>query len=53
VRFSRDGRTYVFHFAPERSAADGVPFTGRDVVASWQAVIDPHNNTFEREVYFE
>ena len=28
---------------------DGEPFGARDVVASWHAVMNPHNNTFEHE----
>ena len=48
---SRDGRTYVYHLRRKVLWQDGVPFTGDDVVASWRAVIDPRNNTFEREGY--
>jgi peptide/nickel transport system substrate-binding protein len=48
---SSDGRTYVYHLRRGISWQDGVPFTARDVVASWRAVMDPHNNTFEREGY--
>jgi peptide/nickel transport system substrate-binding protein len=48
---SRDGRTYVYHLRRNILWQDGVPFTVRDIVASWQAVISPHNNTFEREGY--
>jgi peptide/nickel transport system substrate-binding protein len=48
---SRDGRTYVYHLRRNVIWQDGVPFTGRDVIASWQAVMNPRNNVFEREVY--
>lgn len=48
---SRDGRTYVYHLRRNVLWQDGVPFTGRDVIASWQAVMNPHNNAFEREGY--
>lgn len=48
---SRDGRTYVYHLRRNVFWHDGMPFTGRDVVASWRAVINPRNNVFEREAY--
>ncbi len=48
---SRDGRTYVYHLRRNIIWQDGVPFTVRDVVASWQAVMNPHNNAVEREGY--
>lgn len=48
---SRDGRTYVYHLRQNILWQDGVPFTARDIVASWQAVMNPHHNTFEREGY--
>jgi peptide/nickel transport system substrate-binding protein len=48
---SRDGRTYVYHLRRGVVWQDGVKFTARDVVASWQAVVNPQHNTFEREGY--
>ncbi len=48
---SSDGRTYVYHLHRNVMWHDGVRFTARDVVASWQAVMNPHNNTFEHEGY--
>ncbi len=48
---SRDGRTYVYHFRRNVRWQDGVPFTAHDVIASWQAVTNPHNNTIGLEGY--
>src|SRR6185312_4608449 len=48
---SRDGRTYVYRLRRGVLWHDGVAFTAKDVVASWHAVMDPHNNTFEHEGY--
>ena len=48
---SRDGRTVVYHLRHGVLWHDGVAFTSKDVVASWRAVMDPKNNTFEREGY--
>src|SRR5579863_7350973 len=48
---SRDGRTYVYHLRPNVRWHDGVPLIARDVVASWRAVMNPRNNTLERQGY--
>jgi peptide/nickel transport system substrate-binding protein len=48
---SRDGRTYTYHLRRNVVWQDGAPFNARDVVASWQAVMNPHNDTFEHEGY--
>ncbi|MGC1381460.1 MAG: ABC transporter substrate-binding protein [Candidatus Baltobacteraceae bacterium] len=48
---SRDGRTYVYHLRRNVLWHDGAPFVAHDVVASWKAVMDPRNDTFEREGY--
>lgn len=48
---SRDGRTYVYRLRHGVLWHDGTPFTSKDVVASWRAVMDPRNNTFEHEGY--
>jgi peptide/nickel transport system substrate-binding protein len=48
---SSDGRTYVYKLRRGVLWHDGAAFTANDVVASWRAVMDPHNDTFEREGY--
>lgn len=48
---SRDGRTYVYHLRRNVVWHDGTPFGARDVVASWRAVMNPANDTFENEGY--
>ena len=48
---SPDGRTYVYHLRRNVTWHDGAPFTAGDVVASWEAVMNPHNNTFEHVGY--
>ncbi len=48
---SRDGLTYLYHLRRGVFWHDGVLFTAHDVVASWRAIVDPHNNTLFREGY--
>ncbi len=48
---SSDGLTVTYHLRRGVLWQDGVPFTARDVVASWRAVVDPHNDTLFREGY--
>lgn len=48
---SRDGRTYTYHLRHGVRWHDGVPFTSRDVAASWKAVVDPRNLTLFRQGY--
>ena len=48
---SRDGRTYTYHLRQNVVWHDGVPFAAEDVAASWRAVMNPGNDTFEREGY--
>jgi peptide/nickel transport system substrate-binding protein len=48
---SHDGKTYVYRLRRNVRWQDGVPFGARDVVASWRAVMNPRNDTFEREGY--
>ncbi len=48
---SRDGRTYTYHLRRGVRWHDGVPFTAQDVIASWRAVVNPHNLTIYREGY--
>lgn len=47
---SADGLTYVYHLHAALWQ-DGVPFTSRDVAASWRAVVDPRNDVIFREGY--
>lgn len=48
---SSDGTTYTYHLRHGVRWQDGARFTSRDVLASWRAVTDPHNNTLHREGY--
>ncbi|HET9028764.1 MAG TPA: peptide ABC transporter substrate-binding protein [Candidatus Aquilonibacter sp.] len=48
---SADGRTYTYHLRRGVTWHDGKPFTAQDVVASWKAVVDPHNLTLFRQGY--
>jgi peptide/nickel transport system substrate-binding protein len=48
---SADGTTYTYHLHRGVLWHDGVAFTSRDVVASWQAVVDPTHDTLHREGY--
>lgn len=48
---SADGRTYVYHLRRNVHWHDGATFTGRDVIASWRAIVDPHHPVVEREGY--
>jgi peptide/nickel transport system substrate-binding protein len=48
---SGDGLTYTYHLRRGVFWHDGVPFTSKDVVASWHAVVNPHNDTLFREGY--
>ncbi len=48
---SPDGRTYTYHLRRGVRWQDGVPFTAQDVIASWKAVVNPHNLTIYREGY--
>lgn len=50
---SRDGKTYVYHLRRNVRWQDGVPLTSADVKFSWQAVVNPNNNTLHREGYTE
>lgn len=40
---SRDGRTIVYHLRRGVRWQDGAPFTSRDVIATYRAVMDPRN----------
>ncbi len=48
---SADGTVYTYHLHRGVRWQDGAPFTSRDVVRSWRAVVDPKNDTFHREGY--
>jgi peptide/nickel transport system substrate-binding protein len=48
---SRDGRTYVYRLRRGVKWQDGAAFTARDVIASWRAIMDPHNDVENREGY--
>ena len=48
---SHDGRTYTYRLRHNAVWHDGVAFGAKDVVASWHAVMNPGNDTFEREGY--
>jgi len=48
---SSDGRTYTYRLRRYVMWHDGLPFTARDVVASWRAAMNPNNNILGREGY--
>lgn len=48
---SRDGKTYTYHLHRNVQWQDGAPLTSADVKFSWQAVVNPANNTLHREGY--
>jgi peptide/nickel transport system substrate-binding protein len=48
---SADGKAYTYHLHRGVLWQDGARFTSRDVAASWQAVMNPRNNTLHREGY--
>lgn len=50
---SRDGKTYVYHLRHNVLWHDGARLTSADVKFSWQAVVNPSNNTLHREGYTE
>jgi peptide/nickel transport system substrate-binding protein len=50
---SADGTTYVYHLRRGVRWQDGAPLTSADVKFSWQAVVNPNNNTLHREGYTE
>ncbi len=41
---SDDGRTVVYHLRRDVRWQDGVPFTARDVIFTWHALMDPKRN---------
>ncbi len=50
---SSDGKTYVYHLRHGVRWQDGVALTSADVKFSWQAIVNPNNNTLHREGYTE
>jgi peptide/nickel transport system substrate-binding protein len=48
---SPDGLTYVYHLRRGVRWQDGAPFTARDVIASWRAVVAPAHLTLYRQGY--
>jgi peptide/nickel transport system substrate-binding protein len=42
---SRDGKTIVLHLRRGMRWSDGAPLDARDLSFTWQAVMNPHNNT--------
>lgn len=48
---SPDGLTYVYRLRRNVRWHDGVPFSAKDVAASWKAVMDPGNNVVDRDGY--
>ncbi|PZR57517.1 MAG: hypothetical protein DLM50_05970 [Candidatus Meridianibacter frigidus] len=48
---SADGRRYTYHLHRGVKWHDGARFTARDVKFTWQAVMNPNNNTLHREGY--
>ncbi len=48
---SKDGLTITYHLRKNVKWSDGIPFTSKDVKFSWQAVVNPQNNTTSRRGY--
>ncbi|HEX3468633.1 MAG TPA: peptide ABC transporter substrate-binding protein [Candidatus Elarobacter sp.] len=42
---ARDGKTITLRMRPHMLWSDGAPYDGRDLVFTWKAVMNPHNNT--------
>jgi peptide/nickel transport system substrate-binding protein len=47
----RDGLTIEYHLRRDARWSDGVPVGAGDVVWSWRAILDPHNNVISRHGY--
>ena len=50
---SPDGTRYVYHLRRGVRWQDNAPLTSADVKFSWQAIVNPNNNTLHREGYTE
>lgn len=48
---SRDGLTYTFHLRHDIRWQDGVPLTAQDVAFTYDAIMNPQNNTLSRYGY--
>lgn len=48
---SKDGRTITYHLRKNAKWHDGVPVTSKDVKFTWQAIMNPANNTLTRHGY--
>ena len=48
---SPDGRTITYHFRRGVKWQDGIPFTARDVVFTWRAIMNPDNPVPSRAGY--
>jgi peptide/nickel transport system substrate-binding protein len=48
---SRDGRTITYHLRKGVTWQDGAPFDARDVLFTWQAVMNPNNDVASRQGY--
>jgi peptide/nickel transport system substrate-binding protein len=48
---SADGLTITYHLRPGVKWQDGVPFTSRDVVFTWKAIMNPGNAVVSRHTY--
>jgi len=48
---AKDGRTITYHLRRGVRWQDGAPFDGDDVVFTWRAVMNPHNNVQTRSGY--
>jgi peptide/nickel transport system substrate-binding protein len=48
---SRDGRTVTYRLRRNVRWQDGAPFTSRDVVFTWHAIMDPRNDVVSRGAF--
>lgn len=48
---SPDGRTVTYHLRRNVRWQDGAPFTSRDVVFTWHAIMNPHNDVVARGAF--
>jgi len=48
---STDGLTITYHLRPGVKWQDGAPFTSRDVIFTWKAIMNPRNPVVSRHTY--
>src|SRR5579862_3610988 len=48
---SKDGLTITYHLRTDAKWSDGVPVTSKDVLFSWQAIVNSNNNVISRHGY--